>query len=91
MVLGLVVVVIYSCARRELVTPVWWLNARPLRRLGDWSFALYMVHPLVLRVFASALGQKGSAFPRCRPRPLSCSAWGWRPSSASSSSARSSA
>jgi peptidoglycan/LPS O-acetylase OafA/YrhL len=36
-------------ATRDLQRRHWWLGSRPLLRLGEWSFALYLVHkPLFL-------------------------------------------
>ncbi|HEY1488880.1 MAG TPA: acyltransferase, partial [Micromonosporaceae bacterium] len=31
-------------ASRDVRAGVWWLGSRPLLRLGEWSFALYLVH-----------------------------------------------
>ncbi|WP_173024254.1 acyltransferase family protein [Microbacterium oryzae] len=39
-----------------------WLRARPLVKLGEWSFALYLVHMLVLRPIAAAIGLERAAY-----------------------------
>jgi peptidoglycan/LPS O-acetylase OafA/YrhL len=51
-----IVALIHACVRREASGSDWWLTARPLRKLGEWSFALYMVHMLVVRPVAAWLG-----------------------------------
>jgi peptidoglycan/LPS O-acetylase OafA/YrhL len=33
-----------ASATRDTQPGSWWLGSAPLRRLGDWSFALYLVH-----------------------------------------------
>jgi peptidoglycan/LPS O-acetylase OafA/YrhL len=33
-----------ASATRDTQPGGWWLGSAPLRRLGDWSFALYLVH-----------------------------------------------
>ena len=33
-----------ASATRDHQPRGWWLGSAPLRRLGDWSFALYLVH-----------------------------------------------
>lgn len=35
---------LWGCASGELAGSRWWLTARPMLRLGEWSFALYLVH-----------------------------------------------
>lgn len=37
-------VLLCASATRDQQPRGWWLSSAPLRRLGDWSFALYLVH-----------------------------------------------
>jgi peptidoglycan/LPS O-acetylase OafA/YrhL len=37
-------VLLCASATRDTQPGGWWLGSAPLRRLGDWSFALYLVH-----------------------------------------------
>jgi peptidoglycan/LPS O-acetylase OafA/YrhL len=37
-------VLLTASATRDTQPGRWWLGSAPLRRLGDWSFALYLVH-----------------------------------------------
>ena len=44
-----------ASATRDTRPGGWWLGSAPLRRLGDWSFALYLVHVPAL-VFTARFG-----------------------------------
>jgi peptidoglycan/LPS O-acetylase OafA/YrhL len=41
-----------ACATRDTRPGRWWLGSAPLRLLGDWSFALYLVHAPAMAVTA---------------------------------------
>jgi peptidoglycan/LPS O-acetylase OafA/YrhL len=55
------------------------LTARPLRRLGDWSFSVYLVHmPLVYVRWALQLAENPDAFARMPGGPSDYAAnWAW--------------
>jgi len=44
-----------SSATRDTQPGGWWLGSAPLRRLGDWSFALYLIHAPAM-VFTDRFG-----------------------------------
>lgn len=44
LVLPFFVLLLAAGASRDLSAASWWLGSRPLLRLGEWSFALYLVH-----------------------------------------------
>jgi peptidoglycan/LPS O-acetylase OafA/YrhL len=44
LVLPFVALLLLACATQDLRSRRWWLNSWPLLRLGEWSFALYLVH-----------------------------------------------
>ena len=44
LVLPFFAVLLLAGATRDLRGRTWWLTSRPLLRLGEWSFALYLVH-----------------------------------------------
>ena len=45
-------VLLLASATSDLRSPGRWLSARPLRRLGEWSYALYLIHAPTLVVTA---------------------------------------
>jgi peptidoglycan/LPS O-acetylase OafA/YrhL len=44
LVLPFFVLMLAAGASHDLTGRPWWLSSRPLLRLGEWSFALYLVH-----------------------------------------------
>lgn len=52
-----VVTLIWAVVAAEQAGGVAWLRSRPLLKLGEWSFALYLVHMLVIRPISDQLGQ----------------------------------
>lgn len=48
-------VLLCASATRDMQPGRWWLGSTPLRRLGDWSFALYLVHAPAM-VFTARFG-----------------------------------
>lgn len=54
--LPLIVLALYAAVARDLSGKAKFLSLPALRRLGDWSFALYMTHMIVLRVIGWAAG-----------------------------------
>ncbi len=57
-VVPVVVVVIWAAVAREVRGSAGWLTRPWLVKLGDWSFALYMVHALVIRSIGEAAGRQ---------------------------------
>jgi peptidoglycan/LPS O-acetylase OafA/YrhL len=55
-VLPAILLVLGAAARQDLAGRRSWASRRPVVRLGEWSFALYLVHPLVMHA-VRRLGQ----------------------------------
>jgi peptidoglycan/LPS O-acetylase OafA/YrhL len=53
-VLPAVLLILGAAARSDLAGRASWLSHRRVVLLGEWSFALYLVHPLVLQAIQRA-------------------------------------
>jgi peptidoglycan/LPS O-acetylase OafA/YrhL len=58
----IVVVLLYVVVTEEGKRGDWWLTSRWLRRLGEWSFCLYLVHALVTRVVSDLIGRHAAGY-----------------------------
>jgi peptidoglycan/LPS O-acetylase OafA/YrhL len=57
-----VLVAIFGSATRDVAGKRGLLHRRSLITLGQWSFALYLVHMLVIRVLAAVIGAERAAY-----------------------------